>query len=44
MCYEKAAQFQVNRLEYLEEPMTLYGTYSADRIEVTVDVTSHLHQ
>ena len=30
--------FQVNQLEYLEEAMTLYGTYSADSIKEIIGV------
>ena len=37
-------KFQVNQLEYLEEVMTLYGTYSADSIEEIIDAINHSHK
>ena len=36
--------FQVNKLEYLEEAMTLYGTYSATSIEEIVNAINHVHK
>ena len=36
--------FQVNRVEYLTEAMTLYGTYIADSIEEIVGVINQLHK
>ena len=39
----KQQKFQVNRLEYLEEAVTLYGTYSANNTGEVVDAINHLH-
>ena len=36
--------FQVNRTQYLEEPVYLNGTYSANNIEEIVDVINCLHK
>ena len=35
--------FQVNRLEYLEETMTLYVNYSVNSIDGIVDAINQLH-
>ena len=36
--------FQVNRLEYLEEAMTQYGIYSANSIDKIVDAINQLQK
>ena len=35
---------QLFKLEYLEEAMTLYGTYNADCGEELLDTINHLHR
>ena len=36
--------FGVNRLKYLEEAKTLYGTYTTNSIDQIVDVINQLHK
>ena len=36
--------FQGNRLDLLEEAITLYGTYSTNSMEEIVDAINHLHK
>ena len=36
--------FEVNRLEYLEKAITLYGTYCASSIDEIVDAINQLHK
>ena len=40
----KQQNLQVKSLEYLKDTMTLYGTYSADKVEDIVDNIKHLHR
>ena len=40
----KGQNFQINSLDYLEDSMTLYGTYSAQRIEEILDAINYLHR
>ena len=44
LAIRRQQNFQVNRLEYLEVVMPLYGTYSADSIKEIVDAINHLHK
>ena len=36
--------FSVNSLEYLEEAMSSYGTYSANSIKEIMDAINHSHK
>ena len=44
LAMRKQQDFHVNSLEYLEEVMTLHGTYSANSIDKIVDAINHLHK